>query len=92
MNERIDRIAQRNQEAERLLNILNASIDKCAPVPFDPGYLFDLCVYNDEGDTVARFPMEHTTYTIHENTLLIECYGALHTYPLNRFSYYTEGR
>ena len=92
MNERIERISRRNQEAERLLNILNASIDKHTPVKFDPGFLYDLVVYDDEGDTVARFPMERTTYTIHENTLLIESYGALHTYNLDRYSHYTEGR
>lgn len=92
MTERINRIAQQNAEAERLLSLLNASLDKRTPVPFDPGFLYDLVIYDDEGETVARFPMEHTTYTVHENKLLVECYSALHQYSLARFSYYTEGR
>ena len=90
--ERLDLITRRNQEAERLLNLINTSLDKHNPVPFDPGFLYDLVIYDDEGETVARFPMEHTTYAVHENKLLVECYDALHTYRLDRYTYYTEGR
>lgn len=92
MIERIDIIAHRNQEAERLLSLLNSSLDKHTPVPFDPGFLYDLVIYDDEGETVAKFPQEHTTYTVHEDKLLVECYGALHQYSLDRFSYSTQGR
>ena len=92
MTERINRIAAANLEAERLLKILNESIDKHLPVKFDPCYLYDLVVYDEEGETVARFPLEHTTYTIHEDKLLVESYGSLRCFSLHRYSYYTEGR
>lgn len=89
---KLDRISQRNQEAEELLAILDSSLEKIDALPFDPGFLYDLVIYDDEGETVARFPMEHTNYTVHEDLLLVESYGALHTYHLERYSYYTEGR
>ena len=89
---RLDSISQQNDYAAQMLQILNESIDKHMPVEFDPGYLYDLVVYDDDGETVAKFPLEHTTYLIHEDKLLVECYGSHRTYSLHRFSYYTEGR
>lgn len=82
INERLDAITRRNNEAERLLHTL----------AFDPGNLLDLIVYDDEGDRVSKFPMEHTVYEVFEGKLLIEYLGSHYSYSLNRFSYCTEAR
>lgn len=85
MTERLEEITRRNNEAEELLNMITTA--------FDPGNLLDLIVFDDEGDTVAKFSMEHTRYQVHEGKLLVEYYGdELHTFPLNRFSYCTQAR
>lgn len=93
IEDRLDSISNSNSEAEQLLDQLNSAIDGMSePLPFDPGNLKDLVIYDYDGETVAKFPMEHTIYQIHEGKLLVEYNDGLHTYRLDRFDYYIEGR
>lgn len=54
--------------------------------------LYDLIIYDEDGDRVDKFPCEHITYEIIEGKLHVSYLGALHTYRLDRFWYCIEGR
>jgi hypothetical protein len=91
--ERLDNISSTNDEAEQLLNELNAALDGMSePLPFDPSNLKDLVIYDYDGEKMAKFPLEYTTYEIHEGKILIDYMEGLHTYRLDRYDYCIEGR
>ena len=54
--------------------------------------LYDLVIYDWDGDRMAKFPMEHSSFEIIEGKLHINYLDELHVYDLERFSYSFEGR
>ena len=54
--------------------------------------LIDLVIYDWEGERMAKFPMEHSSFEIIEGKLHINYLDELHVYDLERFSYSFEGR
>lgn len=93
IEERIDMISNSNDEAEQLLDQINSALDGMTePLPFDPGNLKDLVIYDYDGEIMAKFPLEYTTYKIHEGKILIDYMDSLRTYRLDRYDYCIEGR
>lgn len=74
---KLDEITRNYLEAQILLDQINFP-------------LYDLVIYDYDGEPAAKFPLAGTLYEEHEGKLLVEYDGGLHTYRLDRFSYCTE--
>ena len=49
-----------------------------------------LVIYNWEGESVRRFPLNHITYEVIGDKLHVEYYDTLHTFRLDRYDFAVE--
>lgn len=54
--------------------------------------LYDLIIFDYDGERMAKFPVEHSTLEIIEGNLHVSYLDTLHVYPLDRFDYAIYGR